>query len=200
LKSIKTTGLVALAVLMAMALIGVSSAMANWTQLCKKDENVCEKENWVKHIHKVGNAKLLFGLLGTVECDVLFLGEVLALGAPLTIHGNFTYAKCQRDGEACEVIQESEKALLFALKQGGELAKVTEQKHEVRVECGFLIKCTYGGENLEGHGLGALSTTSNGETRFEEQALHKKAGNFLCSAEVKLDHLSTPLESVYIAE
>ena len=52
MKSIKLFGFAAVAVLMAIAFIGASSASAITTQLCKTDESLCEAGNVVSHIHE----------------------------------------------------------------------------------------------------------------------------------------------------
>ena len=49
---IKMFGLAALAALMAMAFVGVNSAMGEETALCKADENPCAAENIITHVHE----------------------------------------------------------------------------------------------------------------------------------------------------
>jgi hypothetical protein len=92
MKPIKMFGLAALAALMAMVVIGAPSASAEVTGLCAEDASPCGSA--VTHVHEisVGHAKLLSSF-ATVECEALFLGEVVEEGAPLIIEGTFTYRK-----------------------------------------------------------------------------------------------------------
>jgi hypothetical protein len=213
-KSIKMLGLAALAALMAMAFVGVTSAMAEPTALCKVDTALFEKEKYVKtdecpeasrihHVHEAtleGNKALLLGSV-KVECDALFLGDVTStnnLGSPLVISGKFTYTNCKTGTTNCEVKETSASSTITVLRLGHELADVTGSG-EVNVHCGFAINCTYNGEGLTGHGLGPLlSTEPNGETRLEEQVTHKSGGTF-CPETSKLDILTTSLEATYIS-
>jgi hypothetical protein len=204
MKSIKMIGLAAFAVLAAMAFVSVSSAMAEWTQLCKKDQEKCEEANAIKHIHEQtleGAPAKLLTELGTVECDVLFLGDTLPLGAPQRIHGNFTYTKCKGPFGECtikEAVQNS--SVLEVLKLGHEFADVT-YNFGVKLECSTLFKCTYEGKNLRGYGSGPLLSKpeENGGTEIEKQAV-RKVGMGICSEEAELDLLMTSLEKVYITE
>jgi hypothetical protein len=71
-------------------------------------------------------------------------------------------------------------------------------QYEFNFHCGFFINCTYDGENLVGHGLGALTASEeNGQTRIEEAVTHKTGGS-LCPETVHLDQLITPLEKAYL--
>jgi hypothetical protein len=206
---IKLFGLAALAVLMAMAFVGVSSAMAEETvQLCKVDESLCLAGNVVTHVHEEtlsGNPALLLNSLGNVKCTVLFLS--LAVG-PLEmsqiITGHFTYTGCKRKKlvppeEDCTVSETTgTTSTIKILKTAAETVKVTGEG-EVRVQCGSIIDCMYDGVGLEGTGKGALiSTETNGETSISDQTLHKVLGS-LCPNEAKLDIKTTPLPApVYI--
>jgi len=119
------------------------------------------------------------------------------LNSPLAISGKFTYTNCVREnGKACEVNETSASSSISVLKTGTELAAVTGNG-EVNVHCGVLINCTYDGENLSGHGLGALSTPSKGEVRLEGQVTHRVKG--VCPETAELDILTQPLEANYIS-
>src|SRR6185436_7346086 len=112
-------GLAALAALMAMAFVGASSAMAEGTSLSTGDGSGCGST----HVHETSTskAKLLTTFL-TVECDVLFLGDALStLGAPLAIHGKFTYTNCG----GCEATEENGPAEIKVLRLGHETADIT---------------------------------------------------------------------------
>src|SRR5436190_10340054 len=91
--------------------------------------------------------------------------DTLGLGAPLVIHGKFTYSNCNNN---CVVTEESADALINVLKTGHETASVSGEG-EVRVHCGFFINCVYNGEELEATAKGPLlANETNGETSLTE--------------------------------
>jgi hypothetical protein len=199
-KPIKMLGLAAFAALMAMALLGASSAMAENTQLCKADESVCAAGNVVSHVHEetlTGAKATLLSSAGNVECKALFLGDTLGLGAPLVIHGHFTYTECKRGTENCTATETSTDSLISVLKEGHETGKVTGNG-EVNVHCGFFINCTYDGENLVGTAKGPLLSSPNGSVTIVKQTTHHTAGSF-CPATGELDIATMPLEAVYLS-
>ena len=206
LKSIKMLGLAALAVLMAMAFVGASSAMAGDTALCKEDAaGACPAGKLFSHVHEVSVGKgLLLSSLATLECEVLFLGDVTSannLGAPLVISGNFTYPMtgCETtSGTLCTVTEVGAGATITVLKTGHQLAEV-KFAYEKNLQCGAFINCTYNGVGLVGHGLGPLLSSSlNGNVNISEQTTNK-TGGLLCPKTAKLDLTTTPLEHTYIA-
>ena len=209
MKPIKMFGLAALAALMAMAFVGASSAMAESTELCSKDPGTgatapCPNETEaVIHVHEVSVGKgVLLSSLVTIECEVLFLGDVEAAGAPQKIKGNFTYPMtgCETSGGTlCTVKETSANATIEVLRTGHELAEV-KGTAEVNAECGAFINCTYNGVGLVGHGLGPLlSTSANGNVNISEQTTNKTGGS-LCPKTAKLDLTTTPLEATYLGK
>jgi hypothetical protein len=199
-KSIKMLGLAAFAALMAMAFLGASSAMAGNTQLCKADETPCAAANVISHVHEQtvsGAPATLLSSLGNVTCNALFLGDTLGLGAPLVIHGNFTYTGCLRNGNACTVTEVSTSSLIEVLRTGVETVAV-EGSGEVNVHCGLFINCTFNGQELVGAGKGPLLVSPNGEVSLSEQVTHHVGGG-ICPETGKLDIRTTPLTAVYIS-
>jgi hypothetical protein len=203
-KPIKMLGLAALAALMAMALVGATSAMAENTQLCKNDETPCLAGNVVSHVHEetlTGAPATLLSSLGNVLCTALFLGDSLGLGAPLIIHGHFTYSSCVRDKPAggtenCTVSETSTDSLINVLRLSHESADVTGTG-KVNVHCGLFINCTYNGSGLTGTATGPLlSTFENGNVSISGQTTTKESG--LCPETGLLDINTMPLEKVYI--
>jgi len=193
MKLFKTLGLAALAALMAMAFIGASSAMAEWTTLCPEESSECEP---VEHVHEesVGHAKLLSSF-ATVECEVLFLGDTLeeGSGAPLKIHGSFTYT-CLN---GCTAEEENGPAEIKVLKEKTELATVTGEGL-VHVVCG--LNCRYNGSGLSGHAKGALSAANEvGEISISSATVNKESG-FLCPSTSKLDITTESLEAIFIRD
>jgi hypothetical protein len=201
MKQLKMFGLAALAALMAMALVGATSAMATGsTALCKTDENPCAAGNIVTHVHEesVGHAKFLSSF-ATVECEVLFLGDALngGLNSPLVVHGEFTYT-CLN---GCEVLELNGPAEIKVLRTGTELTEVTGE-WLVHAICGF--ECVYNGVGLKAHGLGPLlvesetKSPSNGRVTISGATVNKESGTF-CPSTTKLDITTTPLTATYIS-
>jgi hypothetical protein len=196
MKPIKMFGLAALAALMAMAFVGSSSAMAEFTVLCSNDASgSCSV---ITHLHETtlsgAKAKLLTSIL-TVECDVLFLGDTTTEeGAPLIIEGNFTYSNCG----SCTVEEVGGLSIGKILKLGHETADVIGEG-EVHVNCNGL-NCTYSSEELLGTGRGPLlSSETNGGGSIQEQVVKKVSGLF-CPSTAKADATTTPLSPEYLKE
>jgi len=180
-----------IALFAASASIGASSAMASNTALCGSEEATCASPN--THVHETTTAKARFLATPEVQCDVLFLGEVGALGAPQIIEGNFTYSNC---GASCTVTEENGPSVLEVLKESHETASVVGEG-EVHVNCSG-INCYYNGEELQATAKGPLlSTAANGEVNISEQTV-KKVKGILCPSTGKLDINTTPLSATYI--
>ena len=201
MKSIKLFGLAALVVLVAMAFISASSAVAENTVLCNADENPCAEGNVVTQVHEVtlnGKPAVLLSSVGNVLCSVLFSGDSLGLGAPLVIHGHFTYSNCVRHKifggtESCTVTEVSTDSLLKVLRLSHESAEVAGEG-EVNVHCGNFINCTYNGEGLKATATGPLlAAAENGEVKLTNQTTHATKGPF-CPETGKLDIETMPLE------
>lgn len=198
MKPIKIFGLVALAALMAMAFVGVNSAAAaESTALCGLFESPCEN-SIVTHVHEtsVGKGKLLTSS-GTIECDVLFLGDAesgLVLEGPVTIKGTFTYSTCT---SGCTVTEENGPSVLKVQREGTEQGSVVGVGL-VHSACSFL-NCRYVGTGLKGTAKGPkLSTQPNGEVTLKEQTTTKESGTF-CPTTSKLDLTTTPLSATYLS-
>jgi len=198
MKPIKMFGLAALAALMALAFVGVSSALAETTALCGEPfEAECAEP--LEHVHEEtlsgAKAKLLSSVFN-IECDVLFLGDTLngGVGSPLIIHGTFTYSNCNNN---CTATEENGPAEIKVLREGAELAKVTGEGL-VHTVCSGFINCRYNHVGLTWHSLGALtSSETNGSTLLSEQTMNKESGSF-CPSTAKLDITTTPLEPLYL--
>jgi hypothetical protein len=194
-------GLAAFAAVAAMALIGATSAMATNTVLCEEDSAgaTCPAGQTPAHVHfstLTGVKAELLSSIVNVKCEVLYLGLTLGLGAPLIIHGNFTYSGCETEsGGACTAKELSTSALIEVLKTGSETGSVTGNG-EVLVECGALIHCVYNGVGLEGSAQGALG---NGHVTITKKTVNKVSG-FLCPKTATLDILTGSLVPLYIRE
>ncbi len=168
------------------------------TTLCKVDEEQCEEENIVTHVHETtltGKKAILKTSLLTVECDVLFLGDTVGeRGAPLALEGSFTYSNCG----GCTATEENSPAEIEIAREGVETGGVFGEGL-VHVECSGL-NCRYNGAGLGGTAKGPLlSTETNGEVAIVKQAANKESGLF-CPATSELTITTTPLAAVYISE
>jgi hypothetical protein len=200
----KILGLAALAALTATALVGASSAMAENTQLCKADESPCVAGNVITHVHEetlTGVPATLLSSLGNLLCTVLFLGDSLGLGAPLIIHGHFTYSNCVRDKfgggtENCTVSEVSTDTLLNILRLSHESADVTGAG-KFNIHCGVFLNCTYNRTGLVATATGPLlSSFKNGDVILSGQTTTKESG--LCPETGLLDISTMPLEPIHI--
>jgi hypothetical protein len=200
MKAIKMIGLAALMALMAMAFVGAGSANAEALQLCGHDAPEGLSCEAIHHIHlvSVGKKKILTSI-GNLECEALFLGDVVSWGPPIVIRGTFTLTGCTLGSNSCTVTEENGPAELKVEKTGVETTEVTSE-YLVHLVCSGFIDCSYTGAGVKGTGKGALiSTQENGEITFSEQALTKEAGGFLCPKTAKLDLTLRPLWPIYIA-
>jgi hypothetical protein len=169
------------------------------TVLCAADESPCV-ESSIGHVHEtsVGKAALL-STVGTTECNVLYLGNVVSFGAPTVLKGNFTYTNCELSGSKCTATEENGPAKLKVLKFTEEEAEVTGEGL-VHLICPETINCSYNGTGLKGTAKGELkSTQKNGEVTLTEQSTTKEAGGLLCPKTAKLDITTTPLTATYIS-
>ena len=202
MKAIKMLGLAALAALLAMAVIGISSAAAETVALCEEALEEEEEECVARfsHVHlstlEGAKGKLLTSIVN-VQCDVLFLGDVTSendLAVFLMVEGSFTYSNCG----GCEAEEVSEQSIIVIRKVGHETAQVIGEG-EMHVKCSGL-NCYYNGVGLEGTAKGpSLSSETNGSVSVQEQSPKKVKGLF-CPGSAKLDIVTTPLSKTYIVE
>ena len=206
MKPIKIFDLAALAALMAMAFVGASSAMAEETALCEVDQDPCKEANQVSHVHETSVGKAILLTSTNVECNVLFLGDVLLAGdgeyldTPLEIHGEFTYTNCLAGLVGCSADQENGPAEIKVLKTGHETATVTGEGL-VHVVCFGFINCYYIGSSLLATAKGPLLSAQNpdnGEVSLQKQVVGFEKGTF-CPTGASLDIVTTPLNATYIS-
>jgi len=217
-------GLAAVAAIAAMAVVGASSAVAGSTQLCREHPNAENKcpvgssfeliKNGLHYVDPLALLKAVgpFGITKDILCEALFLGEALDLAAPLVIHGEFKYGKPHGTGSlpegSCFEMEKEENCgeikevgtlggLLLVLREGHELAKVTDDEFEVLTQCGGL-HCVYNGVGLIGHALGPLlAPLGHSDVTYTEQEVTKVSG-FLCPNNTKLTTVQKSLVPVYI--
>jgi hypothetical protein len=189
----KALGPIAVAVVLALSLLGPSAAMGESTALCKVDEDPCNSP--VSHVHYFADDIIVLTNMD-YECDALLLASVGGLGSPQILEGEFTYTSCDH---SCTREEENGPAVLKFLKTGHESAEGTGESL-VHVECSGFIDCNYTLENVTGTIKGPLlSSYLNGEIRFEHVLLTHESGGFLCPEAAYLDAAFVPLSKTYIS-
>jgi hypothetical protein len=189
-------GVAAVAAALAMAFIGSSAAMAEVGALCGTDPAGGACASPLTHVHYIATTLKLKTPVLTVTCEALYLGDALSgLAAPLVIHGNYTFSNCNN---GCTITETSASALVFFLREGTELSKVTVE-YNFHVTCTEVIECTYNGEELVGHGLGGLITTAaeKGHVTFTKAPV-RNSGGLICPPSAELTALFESLSKEYI--
>lgn len=102
MRYIRALAFAAIVVPAVIALIGVSSASATSTALCKMHEEPCASGNQVKNVHMVANDLTFATSILTMLCEKsLLLGSVGSLGAPQKIFvSELTWTNCKTVGSA----------------------------------------------------------------------------------------------------
>jgi len=206
MRLIKVFGLVAISAIAAMAFIGVSSAIAGNTAICKTNEGgalTCAEANQWKKIHAVANDPVILSAGGNVLCTSSLLEfTLLGLGAPQTGHVNsLTWNECvYKEALKCTVTTIALGTLLF-LKTAVNLGVSQFHNMKLLIECGIFspfVDCIY--EGLPSfHLLGAESFgdgPENGGIRGIESGLSSPLD--ACPPEIVLDLFWGALEPVYI--
>jgi hypothetical protein len=167
---IKMIGFVAVAAV-AMAFIGAGSAMANGpTALCKVNEEPCAAGNLTGHVHfeSVGEPTLLTASPKLeIKClSSLALGDAEALGNPTGITVSaLTWTGCYLapfSGTHNCTVKTENLGLIDVLRTAANLGTATALSTEVRVTCGAVINCVFGGASTTGLTVeGALHNGSN---------------------------------------
>ncbi|MGE5283280.1 MAG: hypothetical protein ACM3N0_13355 [Chloroflexota bacterium] len=189
MKLARLIGLVCVAAIAALALIGTSSAMAS-TALCSADEDPCATENQLTQVHFDATNIVIHTSLMDYECDARLLGEVGELAESQVITATeLSYFNCN---QGCTRTVES--LGKFSLEQTAEeKAIITGSGFQVHVQCGTTINCTYAFNELTGTVLGALLTGDTGHITYSEATL-EKVGGLLCPKEATLNALFVSLE------
>jgi len=203
----KMFGLAALAAVAAMAFVGVTSASATNTVLCKANELTCEATNKIEHATVTGlstNATLLSSL-ATVLCDhSIVSGKVLLLANPLVGHiEKITFTICEEDtfGTECTVTTNNA-GLLKLLKTGANAGSLTAEGAEALVSCPEIgLHCNYGNPTTSLAVAGSQGTALAVITATKVK-LPEIGNKFFCPNESFWDatYTVTTPDPVYIAE
>jgi hypothetical protein len=193
----------AVAMTIAMAFIGTSSALANTLNIvyCKSDELECGSANRVTHLHEVDTSWGFVFSFGRVGCQKLFLADVENPGGlahlTLSIKGFYTHSGCETEsGAECEVNELNGPVLLTVMKTGEEEGEIIN-KIELLVDCSTFPHCVYNGGGLKEIAFGGLLKGPNGEARGHKQGINKVSG-FFCPSTAEVETLSPPLSVTYI--
>jgi hypothetical protein len=207
MRLIKTFGLATVMAMAAMALVGVSSANAGSTAICKTNEGgllTCSLANQWKKIHAVATNPVILSAEGNLTCASSLLEfTLLGLAAPQVGHlEKLTWEKCVYAGFNCTITTIAPGKILF-LKTAVNLGVAQYHDMKLLIECGFapFLDCTY--EGLPSfHLLGASSfgnSPSNGGIRGTEDAgFTSGLFDFACPPEIVLDLFWASLEPTYV--
>jgi hypothetical protein len=204
MRLIKMVGLAGVVAVVATAFVGASSAMANGpTVLCKVNEDPCAA-NETKEVHftSVGEPTLVTTVPSlTIKCaSSLAVGTVEDLGTPTGITlTELTWTNCSSNQGACTVETEAP-GLLDVLKTAANLGTAKALGTEVKVTCGAVISCVFGGADTAGLTVeGALHNggTSHGKLNAPGIAVPKKKG--LCPATSTWTAEYESLEHIFIS-
>jgi hypothetical protein len=222
----KTFGLAALAAVATVASVGASSAMAGNSLLCLNDTvaeaptaTACNPPTAVhfltvevkldangEELTTDAKAARLASGFPTVECEILFAGDVL--GQTLVTNGpvrinvlEYNYTNCNN---GC-TLTIKELGTLLILRTAAELTEVKGDNFKLKFDCPF-FECDYNSSGLTGHGLGPLKADTGGKGHVTysaqevnlEQDLFSPFGS--CPAHTFLDALFQSLVPIYIRE
>lgn len=200
MRYLKSLTLLALVCLGALALLGASSASAEFnTQLClSPEEEVCnEPASEVHVVLKEGTVgKFLSDVIDLLCLEVLVLATLLELGTPHQEgHVDETFRTCGSNAthNNCTITTE-EKPFGYLLRTGEKQGVLVAEGGQLRLKCtilGFIkIDCSYKAENLE--------VTIEDPGIGEATDLPISGGGNLCPEETYLDGEMVALEPVYI--
>lgn len=204
----KTINLVPVIALIAMALVGATSAPAVSTQLCDNHTGLaCEAGHAVTSVHQVLKAGTVGELLAAIDILCLgFLAEVTAgaLGSGATkqtvtsVSQSFTGCGTGSTHNNCTVsIPEGQQPVFGLLKTGLDVGTLTATSGQTRLVCTNLgLNCLYDVEGME-------FVVGGGHLTANETVTNELGGKFLCPYEGLLDalleissHTSTPASAV----
>jgi hypothetical protein len=203
MRLIKLFGLVAIAAVAAMAVLGASSASATFhTSLCKSNEGgalTCAAANQVTHIkaESVGSTLLLTNIV-TIHCNLShLLAEALEGLSTLTGAGainpqlvkvtELSLSECKTHAGMSCTFTFTSLGHLLVLKTAANLASVQSHGTSLKMVCGFVMSCTFGGLPTL-HFSGAANDNSHAHLTANELELAREGGS-LCPETATWDAL-----------
>jgi hypothetical protein len=195
MKLARLIGLICVAAMATLVLVGPSTAMAKTTALCSVEEDPCEKGNQVKEIKYEANDLTVLTSLMDYVCDSSFSATVSGLGESQTLAvTEMQYTSCN---QGCTRTV-TELGAFKITRTEAELGDVVGSGFKVVVKCGSTINCTYTFDELIGTIQGASLTGDNGHITFEKAEFVNHSG-FICPQVALLDALFVASKPVYLS-
>jgi len=213
----KTFGIVALAALTAMTVLGAGSASAESTALCSTHEEPCEVANQVEGVHlelvKGTVAQMLSGIATVLCLDVLIEGQSAeeTLSDPLELDVLLEFNGCGSNAAhsncSIKVLEKPGFLLLKTALNLGELGGYSAQPGVVNVQCtiiGFQVNCDLNAEELGFPVEGAGHTEGAGNGMIVAHEVPTGAAEplggleFACSESSEMDLLLEALDPIYV--
>jgi len=201
MRLVKTFSLAALTAVAAMALVGATSASAEFsTQLCSTHTGLtCGAGNGVSSHHMVlasGTVGRLLAAIPVLCLSILLEATPLGLGNPQQIHSlNQIWSGCGSGSthNNCTVtIPAGQQPLFDLLKVGLEEGVLAAVNGQLRTVCSNIgIDCLYDVEGMEFE-VGGGHLTAN------ETVVNELGGKFFCPQEGVVDGLFETLGDVYV--
>lgn len=196
MKLARMSSLMLVAIMVTMALVGASSAVAETTALCKVDEDPCKEANQVTEVHYKANNIEFLGEYAYGCSNALLLATVSKLGKTQALEAqSMVYPSC---GGGCTRTTE-ELGTLSVLRTASESAEITINGFKTKVTCSGFSNCIYAFNEQVGVLEGPLLTGDNGHITFQEVPLERVGGGLFCPLEVSFDALFEASEPVYVS-
>jgi len=198
MRLMKLFSMAGLAAVVALAVVGASSASAEFpTQLCKSSESLtCENPVSTLHLAlQEGTVGKLLSNLVTILClNTLVEASLLELGEPQYGHVELSFNSCGTNSAHSNcVLTTEEKPLGYLLKIGKGEGRLVGESGLLRLQCSNLgINCLYSAAGME------AIVTDPGSGEINESPIEGIGGKFFCPQEARIDAIGGALESVYI--
>jgi hypothetical protein len=207
MKLIKTLGFATISAVAAMSLVGTTAVWASEnTQLCKVHQEPCAAGSAPTSVHFVAGTNVLKTSIVTILCLAsLAVATPLGLGtAPnhqILHNTEIAWSNCGTNvaHNNCTVTTLAP-GLLDLLKTTLNLGTAIVLGAEVKMVCGEILSCIYGGAEVTGFtSQGALHPVGAGHGMLTASELTVPVvGGLLCPATSKWNALYEPLEHLYI--
>lgn len=203
MKLTKSLGFTFIGLIAAVALWGATPAQAESTAACRFYKLPCEKIDLITHqtfqtsTLSTSTPKILTNIVNVLCGQSTLLVSILGLGTPQETHiSEILWTACHTESGSECTITNVKLGLLNILRTAVNLGTATISATEFRVKCGMILDCTYSGEGMVLHVLGA-SFSTNGELTAKKLTLQKTAG-LLCPKEAFFDALYESVTAFYV--
>jgi hypothetical protein len=200
----KVVGIVAVSAIAVMATVGVSSATATSTILCKVNQLVCPAaDEYTGHFEMLATNPTLLSSVGDLVCErSTILGNALSLASPLVGHLeliDFT-GNCHIGLTSCTITTKA-LGLVLLLKTGPNVGSLESHGNNVLLNCAGILHCVYGGL-FSTTALGYNDATEELATVHTNEVSLPKVSGLLCPERGNWDALYKVLlpHKIYISE